>query len=159
MLEKYGADPNWPHGLGEKYGDLDVGGCDLDGLGLNGVFGPTVLMVAVERSDHRMVKLLLAAGADPNLPELVPEDHKVCTDGGAYGRGILLEVQKHYGLGDECVTTRPMTLQVPPTKKATPLSIALAVGDAMIVEALRAAGAVAHAQSSPTACRGQGWAY
>jgi ankyrin repeat protein len=158
-------------GLGKKYGLGDAiqtvspysGRIQLE-IELTGVFGPTVLMKAVERSDHAMVELLLAAGADPNLPELLPGDNEVCIVDDDYfvpERGCSpdrgdswLEVQKHYGLDDDCVLDDDI-LQVPPQKKATPLSIARAIGDAKIVEALRAAGAVTHAQSSPTACPGQ----
>jgi ankyrin repeat protein len=122
---------------------------------LTGVAGPTVLMMAIAKSDKAMVKLLLSAGADANLTELLPEDNEVPPH---YGLGDRhqAEVKAHYGLGDDCI--HDDVLRVPEEKKANPLSIAAAIGNVEIIELLRAAGAVAHESAlvcrAKTACPG-----
>ena len=162
LLEKHDADPNWPHGLGEKYcapntdSNLEsVFGEFGERDRLTGVAGPTVLMMAIAKSDKAMVKLLLSAGADANLTELLPEDNEVPPH---YGLGDRhqAEVKAHYGLGDDCI--HDDVLRVPEEKKANPLSIAAAIGNVEIIELLRAAGAVAHESAlvcrAKTACPG-----
>jgi ankyrin repeat protein len=162
LLEKHDADSNWPHGLGEKYcapntdSNLEsVFGEFGERDRLTGVAGPTVLMMAIAKSDKAMVKLLLSAGADANLTELLPEDNEVPPH---YGLGDRhqAEVKAHYGLGDDCI--HDDVLRVPEEKKANPLSIAAAIGNVEIIELLRAAGAVAHESAlvcrAKTACPG-----
>lgn len=149
LLENHDADPNWPYGLRKTYTFRHVLASSLfEGDRITCVVGPTVLMMAVEKSDKAMVKLLLASGADPNLPELLPEDNCI-RDRGHYD-DHLSEVKEHYSLDDDCV--RDGILRVPPEKKANPLSIGLLIGNAEIIELLQAAGAVAHEDSAKTAC-------
>jgi len=128
LLDEYGALPNWPFEAG---GQLSRCG---SGLGPYAGCGATPLMLALLQRDRAMVELLLQHGANPNQPEDVRADPEVYN-----GEDELEEI------GDvelRRYLAEPLSAwRIDPDRLATPLSVALAVGDASLVALLTAHGA------------------
>ena len=127
LLTDHQADPNWP--WCEKGGEAtwlkfqDNWSEDTDSA------GATVLMIAIQNGDLRMVQLLLKHGADVNRIEHVGDN----TDTKNTHRDELLKRASCDDVAD-----------LPNRFRATPLSVALACDNDDIVKMLRDAGAESH---------------
>ena len=128
LLDEYGALPNWPFKAG---GQLSRCG---SGLGPYAGCGATPLMLALLQRDQAMVELLLQQGADPNQPEDVRADPEVYNGEDELEKIEDVELRRYLA--------EPLSAwRIDPDRLATPLSVALAVGDASLVALLTAHGA------------------
>ena len=128
LLDEYGALPNWPFEAG---GQLSRCG---SGLGPYAGCGATPLMLALLQRDQAMVELLLQQGADPNQPEDVRADPEVYNGEDELEKIEDVELRRYLA--------EPLSAwRIDPDRLATPLSVALAVGDASLVALLTAQGA------------------
>jgi len=140
LLDEYGALPNWPFKAG---GQLSRCG---SGLGPYAGCGATPLMLALLQRDRAMVELLLQHGADPNQPEDVRFDPEgEVWDGDNHDTEYLREDYDDIKqIGDVDLRRyidESHQRRIDPDRLATPLSVALAVGDASLVALLTAHGA------------------
>ncbi|KOO26643.1 hypothetical protein Ctob_003841 [Chrysochromulina tobinii] len=128
LIDEYGALPNWPFEAG---GQLSRCG---SGLGPYAGCGATPLMLALLQRDRAMVELLLQHGANPNQPEDVRADPEVYNGEDELEKIGDVELRRYLA--------EPLSAwRIDPDRLATPLSVALAVGDASLVALLTAHGA------------------
>jgi len=113
LLNKYHADPNWPRSIRGGLHDYEC----------NRPAGATVLMIAISNRDLAMTKLLLDHGANANLAEFIHADFDITKGDSDFDLSSYFEG----GFDDD--------------KKATPLSVALAINNTDITELLIARGA------------------
>ena len=152
LLEKFGADVNWPKNCYQEYG-----------------LGETVLINAIQAQNMDMIQLLLDHGADVNLSEQLHNIGQKISDcrmfdpeneSGYEYPYFLSEVQAlHYFAVDLAVVADDddewdcavdeVTFEGEHAKKlATPLSVAIATGNDNIVQLLKARGAAAQPENS-----------
>ena len=129
LLELYGADPNWP-------GRRENRNVEHYHLGAN------VLQYAILSQNKPMVELLIEHGADVNQPEDVWLSQDMFD--GYETLFFLSEEQCLHYWGEESIQFTP----VPSLKKATPLSVAIGVGNDGIVDLLKEKGAVAQDENA-----------
>lgn len=133
LLDKFGADPNWPQGC-----DRDMRYAWNGGYG-ELMYGGTVLMTAIRTGSIAMVKLLVDRGADVQLPEFVEPKFDAYDDVTEW-KSFSLDCDRYFGPGWE-TREDPKVLE---NRKATPLSVAQALGNAAIIKFLSSCGATAH---------------
>ena len=130
LLELYGADPNWP-------------GRRMSSRNMRYHLGANVLQYAILSQNKPMVELLIEHGADVNQPEEVWLSQDLLNYG-CETLFFLSEEQCLHYWGEEIIQFTP----VPLPKKATPLSVAIGVGNDGIVDLLKEKGAVAHDENA-----------